>query len=145
VAPRWPRRTGWRWRLRATHELGTIDMLGEGRVDTLEQARTLAADAGALTVAAIIDLQLAGGYHHLGRADDVAAAGSRAARTGRQLRVSGTERAGTCLTVLRHALRGHRAALDLAVAAAQRLVDQDAGWSASLSGDARATPSDPPR
>ena len=67
------------------------------------------------------------GYHLLGRADDVAAAGSRATKTGRQLRVSGIERAGTCLTVLRHALRGDRAALERAVATAQRLVDQDAG------------------
>lgn len=127
------------WQLRATHELGTIDLLGEGRVDTLERARGLAAATGALTVAAIIDVQLAAGYHLRGLPDDAMAAGLRAAQAGRRLRVTGIERAGTCLAVVGHALRGDRRALERAVADAERVVDQDAGWLASLSGDGRAT------
>src|SRR5579859_460366 len=47
------------WRLRALHELGTIDMLRFGGVDRLEQARELAQQSGALGMVAILDLQLA--------------------------------------------------------------------------------------
>ncbi|HEY2594696.1 MAG TPA: LuxR C-terminal-related transcriptional regulator, partial [Chloroflexota bacterium] len=47
------------WRLRALHELGTIDMLRFGGVDRLEQARELAEQSGALAMVAILDLQLA--------------------------------------------------------------------------------------
>jgi DNA-binding CsgD family transcriptional regulator len=48
------------WIVRAMHELGTIDMLAANRADRLHEARILAAEAGALSTAATIDLQLAG-------------------------------------------------------------------------------------
>jgi DNA-binding CsgD family transcriptional regulator len=127
------------WRLRATHELGTIDLLAEGRVDTLEQARVLASDLGAFSVAAVVDVQLAAGYHLLGRADDATTAGDRAATAGRRLRVGGIEKAGTCLAVLGHALRRDRAALDRAAVEAERIVEGEGGWLASLSGDGRGS------
>lgn len=127
------------WQLRATHELGTIDMLTDGRIDTLERARGLAAEAGALTVSAVIDLQLAGGYHLLGRDGDAGVCGGRAAQVGRQLRVAGIERAGTCLATLEHALHGDRAALERAISAAERVADGDGGWLSSLWGDGRAS------
>ena len=48
------------WIVRAMHELGTIDLLAANSVDRMRQARVLAAEAGALSTAATIDLQLAG-------------------------------------------------------------------------------------
>jgi len=48
------------WVLRATHELGAVDLMGSNRVDRLVRARELAAEAGALSVMATVDLQLAG-------------------------------------------------------------------------------------
>ncbi|HEX9681847.1 MAG TPA: hypothetical protein VGA13_02090, partial [Acidimicrobiales bacterium] len=36
------------WRVRALHELGTLDLLGGGPLDRLAQARQAALDAGAL-------------------------------------------------------------------------------------------------
>jgi DNA-binding CsgD family transcriptional regulator len=50
------------WVVRATHELGGVDLLaGTGR-ERLLKARELAAQAGALSIAATIDLQLSASY-----------------------------------------------------------------------------------
>jgi DNA-binding CsgD family transcriptional regulator len=43
---------------RATHELATLDVLFAGSVAAMERARVLAADAGALALTAVADLQL---------------------------------------------------------------------------------------
>lgn len=50
------------WRVRALHELGTVDVLRDGSVDRLGAARELAYEAGMFTTAADVDLQLAGLY-----------------------------------------------------------------------------------
>lgn len=64
------------WRVRALHELGTLDLLGPARSDRLEAARELAAAAGMLGSAAVLDLQIAA-VHNL-RMEH--AAGAEAAR-----------------------------------------------------------------
>ena len=46
------------WRLRALHELGTIDMFDHAGADRLSQARRIADELGAASTGAIIDLQL---------------------------------------------------------------------------------------
>jgi DNA-binding CsgD family transcriptional regulator len=46
-------------RIRALHELGSIDMLVDGSPDRLIEARRLANEAGAISVATVADLQLA--------------------------------------------------------------------------------------
>jgi DNA-binding CsgD family transcriptional regulator/tetratricopeptide (TPR) repeat protein len=48
------------WRMRALHELGTIDMLGAGRAELLEEARALAVSVGDLATAAVLDVQICG-------------------------------------------------------------------------------------
>ena len=50
------------WRLRALHELGTIDLFDHVGVERLLQARETAQQLGALSTAAILDLQLAAGF-----------------------------------------------------------------------------------
>ena len=47
------------WRTRALHELGTIDMLRGRTVVRLEEARQLAVAQGALSTAAVVDVQIA--------------------------------------------------------------------------------------
>ena len=47
------------WRLRALHELGTIELLDHVGTTRLTQARETAAELGALGTAAVLDLQLA--------------------------------------------------------------------------------------
>jgi hypothetical protein len=46
------------WRLRALHQLGTIDMFDSARADRLSQARRIADELGAASTGAVIDLQL---------------------------------------------------------------------------------------
>ncbi|MCW2632111.1 MAG: LuxR family transcriptional regulator, partial [Pseudonocardia sp.] len=123
------------WRLRATHELGTIEVFAVGRVDTLEQARQLADQCGAVRVAAVLDLQLAGGYYVCGRGPESIAAGQRAADAARRLHIGGIERAGTCFGVIGHALAGDLTELNRARLAAEGVAAGDPGWLASLTGD----------
>lgn len=47
------------WRLRALHELGTIDMFDHAGPERLSDARRMAERLGALSTAAVLDLQLA--------------------------------------------------------------------------------------
>jgi DNA-binding CsgD family transcriptional regulator/tetratricopeptide (TPR) repeat protein len=47
------------WRLRALHELGTVEMFERGGPNRLYEARVSAAGLGALSTVAVIDLQLA--------------------------------------------------------------------------------------
>jgi DNA-binding CsgD family transcriptional regulator len=46
------------WRLRALHQLGTIDMFDGARTDRLSRARRMADELGAPSAGAVIDLQL---------------------------------------------------------------------------------------
>ena len=46
------------WRLRALHELGTIELFGHCGTRRLTEAREMAAELGALSTAAVLDLQL---------------------------------------------------------------------------------------
>ena len=46
------------WRLRALHQLGTIDMFDDARTQRLSQARRIADELGAASTGAVIDLQL---------------------------------------------------------------------------------------
>ena len=47
------------WRIRALHELATVDMLTDGATNALLEVRELAHEAGVLSIATVIDLQLA--------------------------------------------------------------------------------------
>lgn len=59
------------WRLRALHELGTIDLFETGRTDRLEKARDLSTRTGAAVTTAYIDLHL--GVLHAHRDEPVLA------------------------------------------------------------------------
>jgi DNA-binding CsgD family transcriptional regulator/tetratricopeptide (TPR) repeat protein len=50
------------WRLRALHELGTIELFDSGGTERLSHARRAAAEAGAFSTVAVLDLQLAAAY-----------------------------------------------------------------------------------
>lgn len=50
------------WRLRALHELGTIDLFDHAGVDRLLQARRLSEQMGAASTTAILDLQLSAAF-----------------------------------------------------------------------------------
>ena len=65
------------WRLRALHELGTIDQLRTESVDRLQQARELAVAQGALALTATLDLQIAAGLNKQFRAGEALQAARR--------------------------------------------------------------------
>jgi DNA-binding CsgD family transcriptional regulator len=50
------------WRLRALHELGTVDMFEREEVDRLLEARRLGEQMGALSTVAVLDLQLSAAF-----------------------------------------------------------------------------------
>lgn len=50
------------WRLRALHELGTVDLFGHAGVERLLQARRAAEEMGAMSTAAVLDLQLSAAF-----------------------------------------------------------------------------------
>lgn len=69
------------WRLRALHELATIELLDAGATGRLLEARLLAESLGALSTAAMLDIQLAAGEHLRFELDD----GARYARDALEL------------------------------------------------------------
>src|SRR5579875_872412 len=50
------------WRLRALHELGTIELFDSAGTERLSRARRTAAELGAFSTVAVLDLQLAAAY-----------------------------------------------------------------------------------
>ncbi|HET6965915.1 MAG TPA: AAA family ATPase [Acidimicrobiales bacterium] len=75
------------WRLRALHELGTVELFTHHGVERLEEALDLALSTGAQSTAAVLQLQLSALYTarwQLDRCDQLAAS---AARTGERLRL----------------------------------------------------------
>ncbi|MFW6034104.1 MAG: ATP-binding protein, partial [bacterium] len=73
-------------RVSALHELGTVDLLLEGSTVRLERARVLALDAGALSLAATVDVQIAASLLH-GDADAALVHAERSAEYARRLRM----------------------------------------------------------
>ena len=72
------------WRLRALHELGTVDMFERMDVDRLIEARRLGEQMGALSTVAVLDLQLSAaftGRWDLERCDAHAGIGARPRRS----------------------------------------------------------------
>ncbi len=69
------------WRIRALHELGTIDLFSTYRLDRLEMAREAAVRSGALASIALIDLHRAVILGGRGRLDDGVAAARSSAET----------------------------------------------------------------
>jgi DNA-binding CsgD family transcriptional regulator len=79
------------WRLRAMHELGTIDIFTPGAgPERLREARRLAEEAGAVGLAAIIDVQLAAMHVASGEFKSVLEIASRSAETARRLGLNAT-------------------------------------------------------
>jgi DNA-binding CsgD family transcriptional regulator len=107
------------WEVRATHELGTIDLLRANRTDRLTRARELAIQAGVLSTTATIDLQLSGsGY----LAFDAAACLGPARRcqdTARRFHLDLLLAEALQLEAAAHAFAGRRAAMEWAIAEAR--------------------------
>src|SRR4029077_16434591 len=102
-------------RLRALHELGTIDQLRTESVDRLEQARELAVAQGALALTAALDLQISAGLNKQFRADEAQAAARRSADASRRFHLAVLPMA-LIFQATAHAIRGEREAMEARIA-----------------------------
>jgi hypothetical protein len=116
------------WHLRAMHELGTIDIFTPGAGPArLCEARRLAEEAGALGLAAIIDVQLAAMHVGTGEFDTVLQIASRSAETARRLGLNATLAAALLFVAEAHGRNGpNRSAMEAALSEAILAIEEDA-------------------
>ncbi len=120
-------------RIRAMHELGTIEMLEEAEAGRLTEARRLAIEAGAVSTAAVLDLQLANAWSlgtDLERALDAARRSQEAARRLRLRRVEASAIAAQACIV---AVQGDRDYAESLASQAEQIAPDDpsvliTGW-----------------
>ena len=126
------------WRLRALHELGTIDQLRTESVDRLEQARELAVAQGALALTATLDLQIAAGLNKQFRADEALAAARRSADASRRFHLA-TLPMALIFQATAHAIRGEEPQMEARIAEAIALAPGDQDVVGCAWGHCRAT------
>ena len=126
------------WRLRALHELGTIDQLRTESVDRLQQARDLAVAQGALALTATLDLQIAAGLNKQFRADEALQAARRSADASRRFHLA-TLPMALIFMATAHAIRGEEQAMEARIAEAVALAPADQDVLGCAWGHCRAT------
>jgi hypothetical protein len=126
------------WRLRALHELGTIDPLRTESVGRLEQARELAVAQGALALTATLDLQIAAGLNKQFRAGAALAAAQRSEQASRRFQLA-TLPMALIFQATAHAIRGERHDMEARIAQATALAPDDPDVLGSSWGHCRAT------
>jgi DNA-binding CsgD family transcriptional regulator len=126
------------WRLRAMHELGTIDQLRTESVDRLQQARELAVAQGALALTATLDLQIAAGLNKQFRADQALEAARRSAEASRRFRLA-TLPMAMIFQATAHAIRGEQQDMEAMIAEAISLAPDDPDVVGCAWGHCRAT------
>ncbi|MDN5855613.1 MAG: hypothetical protein L0K86_22795, partial [Actinomycetia bacterium] len=129
------------WSMRSLHELGTIDMLQRSSPARLLQASELAYRAGALSLAATVDLQLVGLHAYLFEIDAAVEAGTRAVEVAGTLGLTEVHATALLQVGFAYAIAGRRAAMDDAVGAALRIAGDHPEVLALAWGHARATAS----
>ena len=112
--------------LHVLNELGTVEMLRDARGDRLEQARADALRAGALGLAAGIELNLAAVLTMTARFDGASAVAGAAGQTAGRLGLRPIEAASQMLLGLIAAYQGRRRDMDRRLAAAEALAPDDA-------------------
>jgi DNA-binding CsgD family transcriptional regulator len=88
------------WRIRTLHELATIDMLTDGATSALLETRELAQEAGVLSIATMIDLQLANLWSLGTDIDRALAAARQCERGATQIGAHRIEAMAICLQAL---------------------------------------------
>ncbi len=120
-------------RVSALHELGTVDLLLDGSTVRLERARALALDAGALGLAAKVDVQIAASLLHQD-ADAALVHAARSAELARRLRMDQLRATALFFQAAAHAHNRNTAAMEHCVAEAHRLAPDDLDVNAGIWG-----------
>jgi DNA-binding CsgD family transcriptional regulator len=113
------------WEVRALHELGTVDLLAGTRADRLIEARTAAQEAGAVSTAATIGLQVAAWHLSHAEVDRAVATAREFAFEAHRARMPLLEALGGVLEAAAHALAGRRADMEAGLATAHELAGAD--------------------
>jgi DNA-binding CsgD family transcriptional regulator len=125
------------WRIRALHELATIDMLEAGSTAGLAEVRDQAYEAGALSIGSVVQLQLAN-LHSLGPDLDEALIAARQCQwSAAQIKVPRVEAMAICLQANIAAIRGDHQQAEQIAARADRALPGDAEIMVSTFGQAR--------
>lgn len=106
------------WALRATHELGTLDLMRDNGTVRIGQARALAAAAGAFSTVATLDLQLAASAWLSLDAPRCLAAARRCADAARRLSLDLLLTEALLFEAAAHSVSGDRHDMERAIAAA---------------------------
>jgi DNA-binding CsgD family transcriptional regulator len=112
-------------RIRALHELGTLDMLEDGATDRLTEARKLAHQAGAISIATVAELQLANVWSlrsDLGRA---MAAARECEESARRIKARRLEALAVGVQALVSGVQGDREGADAAAERAEGIAPGD--------------------
>jgi DNA-binding CsgD family transcriptional regulator len=110
-------------RIKALHELGTIEMLETGSADRLIEVRELAHHAGVLPTATLIELQLANLWSLGTDLDRALAAARQCERSAAQLGIAQLEAMGLVLQANVHAIRDERQLAERAIHRAENAVE----------------------
>lgn len=109
------------WRIRALHELGTLDIFGSCRLDRLLEARALAGEAGALATAAMLDIQIAAAHDNRGEFEEELAVALRSRSLAQRLRLTMTEATALLFQATAYAHQSRKDEMETALAEALRL------------------------
>ena len=120
-------------RVSALHELGTVDLLVDGSTVRLERARALALDAGAVGLAAKVDVQIAASLLHQD-ADAALMHAERSAEHARRLRMDQLRATALFFQAAAHAHSRNTQAMERCVADASQLAPDDLDVNAGIWG-----------
>jgi DNA-binding CsgD family transcriptional regulator len=125
------------WRIRTRHELATLDMLTDGATSALLEVRELANEAGVLSIATVIDLQLANLWSLGTDLDRALATARRCERSATQISAHRVEVMSICLQGLVAAIRGDGRAAEREAERAEAIMPGDPEVLATTVGQVR--------
>ena len=112
------------WRIRALHQLGTIDLLEFGGTDRLTEARELALGVGAMATVADLDLQISAGRLDDDDPDPAIAVAHRAGDLARRLGLTSTLAIALGFEATGHARAGRRGEMERCLTAARSVASE---------------------
>ena len=125
------------WRIRALHQLGTIDLIKQTSIDRLLEAHRLALRAGALGMGLTLDLQILGGLVARNELEEAWQRSTACVEQAHRLGLRHVEAAGRVFRGRIHALRGRRPEVEAEVEMALELAAGDPQTAASAWGMCR--------
>jgi DNA-binding CsgD family transcriptional regulator len=128
-------------RIKALHELGTVDMLKDGSTARLSEARELANKAGAISTVTVIDLQLANGWSMSDGLDRALEAARRCRHRATRIGARRIEANALSVEAFIHGVRGERRQAERAAETAERLLPGDPELLLTTWGQGRVTAS----